>query len=58
VPLDLEIIETYRQEISTELKRVVTGEMRANRRKPAAVRPVSEKAIAPSPLRAQQRPHN
>ena len=29
VPLDLEIIETCRQEISTELKRVAAGEMRA-----------------------------
>ena len=78
VPLDPEIIETYRQEIIAEIKRLVAKEnegrpkaepvtasagrpapsRRASRRKPAAVRPVSEKAIAPSRLRAPQRPHN
>jgi hypothetical protein len=50
VPLDLEIIDTYRQEIIAEIKRTVaTGN---------EVRPVSERSIAPSRLRAPQRPHN
>jgi hypothetical protein len=58
VPLDHEIIETYRQELIAELKRIVA---RGNENHPpetggGAARERNDPP--PSPLRALQRPHN